>query len=144
MDAPIAVLSTANRFGVVAASMVQTSYGERDGQAPRALDIQAPVGAQVTAGGKHAVVGAWMVQHNLGLVGHAADAPLSTLTTAGTQQQVAGAYLTKLRGTSTAQDGGEPVPTLSAGGNHVGPTAAYLAIARGQSTAQDAESRCRP
>jgi DNA (cytosine-5)-methyltransferase 1 len=106
--------------------MVQTGYGEREGQAPRALDIEAPIRTQVTAGGKHAIVAAWMVQHNLGVIGHHAQDPVSTLTTAGTQQQVASSYLVKLRGTCTGQRADDPVPTLSAGGNHVAAVAAFM------------------
>lgn len=75
--------------------------------------------------GEQAVVGAWMVQHNSGLVGHAMHEPVSTLTTRGTQQQVGAGYLVKLRGTCTAQSVADPVPTLTAG-NHVGAVAAFL------------------
>jgi hypothetical protein len=39
-------------IGVVAATMVQTGYGEREGQAPRALDIEAPAGTAVAGGVK--------------------------------------------------------------------------------------------
>lgn len=56
MDAPAATITTENRFGLVAASMVQTGYGERDGQAPRSLDIEAPLGTIVAGAGKHAIV----------------------------------------------------------------------------------------
>ena len=53
---PAATITTENRIGVVAASMVTTGYGEREGQAPRALDISQPLGTVVAGGGKHAVV----------------------------------------------------------------------------------------
>ncbi len=126
-DEPLPTLTTAHRgeLAVVAPALVQTGYGERPGQAPRALDILAPIGTQVD-GSKFGVVAAWMVQHNLGVVGHDMAEPVSTLTTAGTQQQLAAGYLTKLRGTCTGQDATGPVPTLSAGGSHVAATAAFL------------------
>ncbi len=129
---PIGTLTTKADRIVCAATLVQTGYGERRGQAPRALDLEEPLGTQVAGGAKHAVVGAWMAQHNLDAVGHAAVEPLSTLTTRGTQQQVAAASLVKLRGTSTAQAVEEPVPTLSAGGNHIGCVAAFLTKYYGQ------------
>lgn len=88
-------------------------------------DMDQPLGAQ-TQKSHHAVVAAWMVQHNLGVTGHAMTEPMSTLTTAGTQQQLGAAFLAKLRGTSTAADAEDPVPTLSAGGNHVAAVAAFL------------------
>ncbi len=132
-EEPIGTLMAgAARFGVVGATLVQTGYGERQGQAPRALDLEEPLGTQVAGGAKHAVVGAWMAQHNLDAIGHAAEEPLSTLTTRGTQQQVAAAALVKLRGTSTAQDVEEPVPALSAGGNHIGCVSAFLTKYYGQ------------
>jgi DNA (cytosine-5)-methyltransferase 1 len=123
---PLRTIHTRGGFGVVGASLIQTGYGEAPGQAPRALDIEAPLGTVVAGGSKHALVGAWMAQHNLGVTGHAMTEPLSTLTTAGTQQQLGAAYLAKLRGTSTAADAEAPVPTLSAGGNHVAAVAAFL------------------
>ena len=124
---PLRTLTTARRgeLAVVAPTMVQVGYGERDGQKPRTLDIEAPIGTQVGTN-KFALVAAWMAQHNTGVVGAPADQPLSTLTTSGTQQNVAAAYLTKLRGTCTGQAADLPVPTLSAGGNHVAATAAFL------------------
>lgn len=112
-------------LGVAAAYLVQTGYGERPGQAPRTLDIEAPIGTMVD-GAKHAVVAAWMAKHNLGVVGNEASDPVATLTTAGTQIQLAGAFLTKLRGTGTANSAEEPVPTLTSGGEHIAPAAAFL------------------
>ncbi len=53
---PAATITTENRLGLVAASMVQTGYGERPGQAPRALDIEAPLGTVVAGACKHAIV----------------------------------------------------------------------------------------
>jgi len=50
----------ATPLGVVAATMVQTGYGEREGQSPRSLDVGAPLGAVVAGGGKHAAVTAFL------------------------------------------------------------------------------------
>jgi DNA (cytosine-5)-methyltransferase 1 len=77
----------------IAASMVQTGYGEREGQAPRAIDAEQPLGTIVAGGGKHAAVAAFLAQHNTergdrANPGHAADKPVSTITGRGTQQQV--------------------------------------------------------
>jgi DNA (cytosine-5)-methyltransferase 1 len=73
-----------------------------------------PVGTQVAGGSKHAIVAAWMVQHNLGVVGHEMSEPLSTLTTAGTQQQIAVAFLQQYysQGT-TSQDCTDPLATVT-------------------------------
>lgn len=168
IDDPLQTITTAHRgeFVLVSPTIVpvcHTGSGEAPGQAPRSLDISAPLGTVVAGGAKHALVGttmqaayiaehrgcsvgqdvtqpvgtltqgvhhavvsAWMIQPNLGVVGHDMTELLSTLTTAGTQQQLGSAFLAKLRGTSTVADIEAPVPTLSAGGNHVAAVAAFL------------------
>ncbi|RFP32440.1 DNA cytosine methyltransferase [Duganella sp. BJB476] len=45
------------------ATMVQTGYGERDGQAPRALDIEKPLGTVVAGASKAALVTAFLNEH---------------------------------------------------------------------------------
>jgi DNA (cytosine-5)-methyltransferase 1 len=123
---PLPTLTTAKggELAVVAPTLIQVGYGEREGQTPRILDLQEPIGTQVGTN-KFAVVAAWMVQHNLGVVGHDARDPVSTMTTAGSQQQIGMAYLAHLRGTSTALDVGAPVPTLTSGGEHVAAVVAF-------------------
>lgn len=75
----------------------------------------------------YAVVGAFMAQHNTGVVGHEMSDALSTLTTAGTQQQVAAGYLTKFRGTCAhGQPVADPAPSICANGGHTGCVAAFL------------------
>lgn len=86
--APLGTLTCGGHHGVVAGTLVQTGYGEREGQAPRALDNNEPLGTVVAGGGKHAAVAAFMAQHNTGVVGRAADKPLSTIVQRGTQQQL--------------------------------------------------------
>lgn len=41
--------------GWVVPSLIQTSYGEREGQAPRVLDLHKPLGTVVADGQKHAL-----------------------------------------------------------------------------------------
>lgn len=66
-------------------------YGERHGQAPRALDIHGPVGTVTAGGNKFGLAGAFMVQANGGFNATPArdlrDA-MSTVTTTGSQQQL--------------------------------------------------------
>ncbi len=140
LDEPLRTITTAHRgeIALVAPSLIQTGYGERAGQGPRALDLQAPIGTMVAGGAKHALVAAWLAQHNTGMVGHRPEEPLSTLTTAGCQQQLACAYLAKLRGTSTAASVDEPLPTLSAGGQHFAAVAAFLTKYYGTAEGQGA------
>lgn len=75
------VMAGAQRFGMVSPTLIQTGYGEREGQAPRTLDIEAPLGTVVAGGQKHALVSAFMVKHFGGMVGfHPERAPTSTIT----------------------------------------------------------------
>jgi len=119
-------------LNVIAATMVQMGYGEREGQAPRALDIKAPLGTAVAGGGKHALVSAFLAQRNTmphgGIhLGHSAEEPMSTVTTTGSHQGVIAAHLISLKG-SDRRDGpvDEPVPAITAGGLHVGEVRAFL------------------
>lgn len=60
-------------------AMVQTGYGEREGQAPRALDLGKPLGT-VVAGQKHALVQAFLAKHYTGVVGSDLNDPMATVT----------------------------------------------------------------
>ena len=92
----------AHAMGLVAATMVQTGYGERIGQAPRALDIGAPLGTVVAGGVKHAAVQAhFLEQANGGFYdgeGRGVDLPVSTVCTSGANQRLISAYLVKYYG----------------------------------------------
>lgn len=64
-------------------TLIQTGYGERDGQAPRALDLNAPLGTVVAGGVKHALVRAFIAKHYGGneTPGQDLRRPLGTVTT---------------------------------------------------------------
>lgn len=83
--------------------------------------------------GEHALVAAFMAQHNGGFydarggAGNSVAAPLSTITHRGTQQQVVVSSLVKLKG--TCKDGQQLnllLHTVQAGGNHYGEVRAFL------------------
>lgn len=106
-------------FALVSAAMIQTGYGERPGQAPRALDIQAPLGTVVAGGVKHAVVqAAFMEQaaggpNSNGSRPRAMEEPVSTITASGSQQQLVQAYLVKFYSTGGQWQGcAEPMHTV--------------------------------
>jgi DNA (cytosine-5)-methyltransferase 1 len=111
---------------LIVPTLVQTGYGERPGQAPRVPGLDKPLGT-IVSGGKHALVAAFLAQHNGGMVGHAAGEPLSTITMRGTNQAVIASHLVKLRGTCRdGQPADEPMATASAGGTHIGEVRAFL------------------
>lgn len=116
---------------IVVPTLVQAGYGERPGQAPRMPGLDKPLGTVVAGGGKHALVAAFLAQHNSDRnranPGREARAPLSTITGRGTQQQVVAAHLISLKGSDRrASDLREPARTVCAGGTHAGLVAAFL------------------
>jgi DNA (cytosine-5)-methyltransferase 1 len=125
---PLPTVTGANRgeIALIAPTMVQTGYGEREGQAPRALDLGKPLGTIVAGATKHALVAAFMAQHNGGAIGREAAAPLSTIVHRATQQQLVASHIVKLRHNQTAQSHGEPIGTLTSGGGHYGEVRAFL------------------
>jgi DNA (cytosine-5)-methyltransferase 1 len=60
--------------------LVQTGYGERDGQSPRVLDLGRPLGTVVAGGAKHALVAAFLQQNFTGMVGKPLTVPVPTIT----------------------------------------------------------------
>ena len=108
-------------FAVCAPTLIQTGYGEREGQDPRALDIQAPLGTIMAGGCKHALVTAFMAQANDGFnktVGKDLRDPMTTITNSGSQQQLVTAHLATLRHHSTGADVREALGTVTASGEH--------------------------
>ncbi|MFY0623885.1 MAG: DNA cytosine methyltransferase [Pelagimonas sp.] len=65
---------------VFTASMVQTGYGERKGQAPRALDLHKPLGTVVAGGAKHAPVTGFLAKYYGTAIGASVDEPCHTIT----------------------------------------------------------------
>ena len=118
--APLAPVTVENRHGRIGATLVQTGYGEREGQEPRAPGLDKPLGTVVAGGGKHALVAAFLAQHNKEIngykAGRSATVPLSTITSKGSQQQLVTAHITKFRSGSAGSSLDEPMHTLTAGG----------------------------
>ncbi|NDZ11532.1 modification methylase [Variovorax sp. WS11] len=117
-------------LSVVTPVLIQTGYGERAGQAPRALDIDQPLGTVVAGGAKHALVTAFVEQANgfgNALPAHSLDKPLSTILTKGANQRLVTAHLAHLRGNCDARPLDEPLRTVSAGGQHHGLVEYHLA-----------------
>jgi len=77
---PLRTVTQENRFALVSPTLVQTGYGEREGQAPRAPGINKPLGTVVSGGGKHALVSAFLAKHYGGVTGHGVEQPIGTIT----------------------------------------------------------------
>lgn len=113
-------------FATVAASLVPTGYGEREGQQPRGQSLDEPAPAVVACGAKQAVVAASMVKMRGDNVGDVADAPLHTVSAGGThhglvvaelaRSDVMPSNLVRSFGQSIGAPLDEPCPTVMPGG----------------------------
>ena len=137
-DEPVRTIAASDKdqHAIIAPTLVQTGYGEREGQAPRSLDINKPLGTMVAGGAKQALVATFLAQHNndsrrIGGVnpGQPADKPVSTITASGSQQGVVAAHLTHLYGSNQTASGGDmsnPLPTITTSGDRGGGHAACV------------------
>ncbi|ETD89817.1 DNA methyltransferase [Rhodobacter capsulatus YW2] len=101
------------QHALIAPTLVQTGYGERTGQAPRALDIGQPLGTVVAGGVKHAVGAAFLAQHHTGVTGHDAREPMSTISQTGSHQMPVAAFLAKYYGTGDGSTYADPMHTVT-------------------------------
>jgi DNA (cytosine-5)-methyltransferase 1 len=123
---------------VVGAHLIRCGNGERQGQDPRAVDVEAPLHTVVAQRNNHGAVQAFMqrvahlAQFNTNPgdrvnPGHDVEEPVSTIATKGPHQAVCTSHLMKMRG--TCQHGAtveEPMPTVTSGGNHIAEVRAFL------------------
>jgi DNA (cytosine-5)-methyltransferase 1 len=109
------VTTQGNKFGVIGATLIQTGYGERAGQAPRAPGLDKPLGTAVAGGVKHAIVSAFLAKHYGGVVGTGVDVPTGTVTTSD-HHSVVTAQLVGCggrAGQSRPRDASEPMATVT-------------------------------
>lgn len=125
---PLPTVTGANRgeLALIAPTLVQTGYGERQGQQPRSLDIEAPLGTAVAGGQKHAVCAAFLAKHYGGVVGHEPGRPLGTVTAVDHHSLVAANLVHLNHGDKTASGCDEPQRTVTASGNHAALVYAFL------------------
>jgi DNA (cytosine-5)-methyltransferase 1 len=153
-EAPIGVMCAGvkgGHFAVVAPTLVQTGYGERAGQAPRALNIGQPLGVAPAGGVKHAVASAHLVKFRGDSTGSAADEPMPTITSGAGAKRPAGAahamgvmtaFLEQANGGFYDGDGigiDRPAPTICGTGSQNRLAALNLVKLRGTSSAADAQ-----
>lgn len=119
-QAPLGTITAggSGKSQLLAATMVQTGYGERQGQAPRALDIEAPLGTVVAGGAKHAPIAAFLAQQNGGPrmdahAGHDIGNPMSTIAASGSHQTPVAAFFAKYYGTGDGARTDDPMHTVT-------------------------------
>lgn len=125
---PLPTCTTAHRGETALFSpvLIQTSYGERKGQAPRTLDLENPMGTAVAGGIKQGLVAAFMAKHYGGMVGVPVDSPVPTTTERGTQNQLVAANLVHLKNHTNPTGCDDPLLTAAAGGLHAALVYSFL------------------
>lgn len=84
VDEPLRTVDTENRFGLIVPTLIQLCYGEREGQAPRVLDLAQPLGT-VVGTNKFGLVAAFIAKafggpNGAQTPGSQIDLPLGTVT----------------------------------------------------------------
>jgi DNA (cytosine-5)-methyltransferase 1 len=114
LTGPASTITTKDHHSLAVATMVQTGYGERKGQAPRALNLRRPLGVAVAGGVKHAVVAANIIRHFGESVGSSLADPLGTVMPDGMGKTgLVAACLARNFGNSDAASVQAPVGTAT-------------------------------
>lgn len=137
-------------FAMASPTLVQTGYGEREGQQPRVPGLDQPLGTVVAGGIKHALASAHLVKFRFNSEGAAITDPLPTITSGGNYQRPAGAahamgictaFIEQANGgfnTTPARGMDEPMSTVTNTGSQQRLVTAHLATLRNGSTGQQA------
>jgi DNA (cytosine-5)-methyltransferase 1 len=98
-------------MGLVCPTLVQVGYGERDGQAPRVPGLDKPLGT-IVGSGKHALIAAFLAQHNGQSIGQTLKDP-QTAITGRDKHSLVQAFLIKYFGTDQDPRLDEPLHTVT-------------------------------
>jgi DNA (cytosine-5)-methyltransferase 1 len=127
VETPMPVVVPTANGGSLAAVHLSAYYGDGAGGTDRSADPSEPARTIVTEN-RHAVVAAFLAQHNTDMIGHDAREPVSTIVQKGCTQAVVSAGLVNMRGAD--RRGGDiaaPLGTVTAGGFHAAEVRAFLA-----------------
>jgi len=127
---PMRTITTANggEFAKVAATLVQTGYGERPGQAPRVPHVDKPLGTAVAGGAKHGIVVGHLEKFATGNLPTSANDPITT-TEAKSKHSAVAAFLSSFYTSNTNGGRGKPdlpLKTALAGANHHAVVCAHM------------------
>jgi DNA (cytosine-5)-methyltransferase 1 len=122
-------------LGLCVPTLIQTGYGERQGQAPRVPGLGKPLGTVVAGGAKHALVTAFLAKHYTGVVGASLSDPAPTVTSVDHNSLVTSSLIKLRGGGNIGQPADEPLRTISAGGQHFAEVRALLVKHHGEAVA---------
>lgn len=131
VNEPLSTVSAGGtHHALIVPTLVQVGYGEREGQAARALDLSAPLGTVVAGGIKHALAAAYLVQAGHGegkgttkRRSHGINdiaGPIGTVTASGGGQSMATAFMVQANGgfnATPARDLRQPMSTVTTTGS---------------------------
>lgn len=114
---------------IVAPTLIQTGYGEREGQAPRVPGLHKPIGTLV-GGQKHALVSAFLAKHYSErregeVMAASLFDPTPSVTTIDHNALVT-SHLEIMHSTSTGASVAEPLQAICGGANHFAEVRAFL------------------
>lgn len=126
VEKPLMTVDASNRYGLVEPFLVQSGYGEREGQKPRVMDIQKPLGTVVTHSNKFAECSVFISKYYGGEnVASSAEKPLPTVTAIDHNAMCAVA-MTQFNNHCDGQPVDVPLHTMTAQWNHFGELRAFL------------------
>ncbi|MEG8054605.1 hypothetical protein QP185_17865 [Sphingomonas aerolata] len=113
---------------IAAATLVQTGWGEREGQAPRCLDAEKPLGTIMADGNEHAAVAAFLSTFNGSNTtggGGEVEEPLKTARAGGQHHSVVAAHMAQFNSNpdgsvNAGHDMRDLVSTIATRGPHQG------------------------
>ena len=146
---PMRTITTAKggETALMSAHLVQMGYGERQGQEPRAMDVESAIGTVVAGSVKHAVASAYLVQAGHGEGSGATKrrshgtnditGPVGTVTASGGGQSLATAFMVQANGgfnATPARDLRGGMSTVTTSGSQQQLAVAHLTTLRRNST----------
>lgn len=109
-EQPVRTITSQPGLGLMGAALVPR-YGEREGQEPRARDVNEPYPVVVPTGNGGDLAGIYLEQQNTRDVGADAAAPLRTVA-GKAHQGVVAAHMQRQQGQSVGSGAGDPLGTL--------------------------------
>jgi DNA (cytosine-5)-methyltransferase 1 len=122
VDGTYPTTTTKADTAVVAATMVQSGWGERKGQTPRTLDLEKPAGTAMAGGVKQAVVTAHLEKFNADMRPKSAEVPLDVVLAGSARHAVVeteiveAPFVDRQFGNSNPSPATEPLGATTAGG----------------------------
>ncbi len=137
LQEPMKTVTGAHRGekALVVPTLIQTGYGEREGQAPRVPGIQKPLGT-VVGSGKHALVSAHITRFNQNGEGHGMDEPFDTVMAGAPRFGLVAAFLAQHNGgphndNLAGRSCTDPISTIATSGSHQQLVTSHLMKLRG-------------